>query len=359
MSAGLHAFEHLWQRLRGPNDDLRPRVAAWLRQVVPAGTLIRQKRGPAVPIRASVSALTRDDGWRVYLSFHRGPTHEFAIAPTVPVDPTAAEWAVLSLEEPYRHFVPMAWLLELVGEAWVEAGMTARGLPLQIFGSGQYLGPDDRMSWKDLLRAMAYRTTAPLPPGVAARATGQGHLVAPPFPLALPHTPAALAEACRAGEPGAVAAWADALDAAGDERSAELLRWLDAFPAAVAPIVAEWAGRGPFWVFADASTFWWGGGENGTEPGENGLEARRLAALLMGWNVFYPAIEWFLRRSSLMSVVIRASYFVDGVRGRDITVDLGAGDHLSPFDAFVGVTSLRADSLSGSAVDESQDAGEE
>lgn len=348
MSVGLLAFESMWQRLRVPNDELRPRMAEWLRQVVPTGTHIRQRRGPAVPILASANALIRDDGWRAHLSFHRGPTHEFPIAPTLPVEPTGEEWQLLGLEGPYRTYVPMAWLLELFGEAWIEAGLTARGLPLYIFGSGQYLGPDARMSWKDMLKAMAYRTTAPLPPGVPVRASDQTSLLAPPFPLTLPPTPAALAEACRAGEPGAVLAWADALDAGGDGRSAELLRWLHAFPARIRGESEAWTGRGALWVYAEGSKFWWGQGEGGTEPGENGEEATRLAQLLMGWNVFYPAIEWFLRQLSLLHVEVGTAYFVDG-KGRAVAADLGGGAHLTPFDEFTGVNSLRADTITQAA----------
>lgn len=344
MTDGLLAFDRLWQRLREPNDALRPRLAEWIKQVVPAGTHIKKKRGPAVPITPSANAVLRDDGWRANLSFFQGPTHEFPIAPAVPVEPTAEEWQLLGLEGPHRTFVPMAWLLELFGEAWIEAGMKSRGLPLYLFGSGEYRGPGDRMGWKELLRAMAYRTTAPMPPGLTARATDQGHLVSPPFPLRLPDTPPALVGACQAGEDGAVLAWAEALDAAGDQPSAELLRWLHAFPDATAEAARIWAGRGPFWVYAEAKTSWWGQGEGGTDPGDNDANAARLAQLLTGWNVYYPAIEWYLRRLSLRYVEVQASYFVDGARRQTVKLDLGAGAHLTPVDAYVGVTALRADS---------------
>lgn len=340
MSEGLRVFDAMWRRLRQPNDELRPRLAAWIRQCVPAGNTLRQRRGPAIPLTVSATAVRRDDGLRAQLGIHRGPRHEFPIAPVVPVEPTAEEWDVLRLDPPYRGFVEMGWLLELVGEAWIEAGMTARGLPLYLFSSGAYRGPGRRMKWKDMLRAMAFRTTAPLPPDVSERSNGQDDLLTPPHPDRLPDTPAGLRDACRAGEPDAPLAWAEALEAAADPDSADLLRWVHGFADALTRGVRAWPGDGAFWAFARADSCWWGNGEAGTEPDENGEEAERIGRLFGGWNVYEPAVEWLLRRAGVETVRVGVSDYVTGARFRKQTVRLSAGEHFSPVDEYSGVTEL-------------------
>lgn len=343
MSEGLRVFESMWERLRNPNEELRPRLAAWLREVVPPTDTIRVGRGPVVPLNAWANALYRDNGWQIQLNFDRGPSHTFAIAPVVPVEPTQAEWDLLGLEDRYRSFIPMAWLLELFGEAWVEAGLAARGVPLSIFGSGEYRGPGGRMKWKAMLRGLAYRATAPMPASLKLRSTEQDDLVDPPHPQTLPETPPALQEACRNGEPDALLVWADALDTAGDQASGELLRWVHTFADRLAPGIKKWARHGAFWVFTQAERSWWGQGEDGSEADDNSIDSNRLAQLLRGWNVYYPAIEWLLRRTGLLNVKVRLAYFANGSKSRYLKFPLKAGQHLEKIDEYSGVIELWAD----------------
>jgi hypothetical protein len=335
MSEGLRAFDAMWERIRQPNEALRPRLAAWLREVVPATNPNQEN--------AAANAFARQGTWLAHLTIGRGPAREFPIAPTVPEEPTEVEWQLLGLNGAHRTFVPMAWLLELLGEAWMEADVPARGFPLYFAGSGMYRGPGGRMKWKDLLRGMAFRATAPLPPGLTTRSTQQDNLVAPPSPEHLPATPTALQDACIAGEPDAPLAWADALEAAGDRTSPDLLRWVHGFAPTLIPGVAEWAGHGAFYVFARAETCWWGQGEFGSEPNENTDEANRLADLLQGWNVYYPAIEWLLRRAGLAKVDVGAAYFANGGKTRSQKLNLSRDQHLAPVDEFSGVVALSAD----------------
>jgi hypothetical protein len=343
MSGALEALERLWPRVHQRDDELRPRLAAWLRDLIPVPT------GPSASQLVTVRAMDPGDGWRYRLSWisypgpgqsEASPFHEFPIAPTVP-EPLSAD-ELRAIGRPNRPFVATVWLLEVFGLAWAEAGLMGRQIHLVLDGAA-FRGPGRRFGWTDKLRAFAYRSTAPRPASIPDLPKGQVELVAPAAPAALPVTPAALRAACAAGEPGAVLAWADALAAAGDAASAELLRWLHGFPDTIADEVRMWAGHGPFWVFATADQCWWGCGEIGTEP--DGIEepADRLAQLLAGWNVYYPAAEWLLRRLGLARAEVCGSYFANGGDGHTFDVDLTAG-HLAPLDETMGVTRLWCES---------------
>ena len=228
----------------------------------------------------------------------------------------------------------MTWLLEVFGQAWVEAGFWSRKIHLVLANVG-FRGPGLPFGWTDRLRAYAFRVTAPLPPSIRELPPGDTvELVAPPTPQTLPETPSSVRDACVAGEPDAILAWADALNAAGDMASADLFRWLQRFAATL-------AGTGSFWVFADASRCWWGCKESGTEPGDIGEEGTRLAQLLAGWNVYHPAVEWLFRQLDLTRVQVRGSYFADGNKGKTFKIDL-AKQHLTPLDPTMGVTNVQA-----------------
>lgn len=82
MSEGLRAFDAMWERIRQPNEELQPRVMAWLREFVPT---INAER-----LFASAGAYLTDEQWRINLNLYGGTAGDFYIAPTVPVEPTEA-----------------------------------------------------------------------------------------------------------------------------------------------------------------------------------------------------------------------------------------------------------------------------
>lgn len=135
--------------------------------------------------------------------------------------------------------------------------------------------------------------------------------------------------ACRNGDTSALLAWADALEPAP---SATLLRKLPALRDLVMPYLATWrkVGGASLSLNHGDGISWWFCGESDMGSTETNDEwAALVGQLLIAWNEYYPAIEWFLREVQLP--IVQLAYLVNGAPGgHSPQCNLAKGAHLVP-----------------------------
>jgi hypothetical protein len=148
--------------------------------------------------------------------------------------------------------------------------------------------------------------------------------------------------ACRDGDTSALLAWADALEAV-NAPSAALLRRLPAFRDVMAPYLDSWRRAEQVSLslnHADGHSWWFcGESDMGSTDNTNDEWAALVGQLLVGWNEYYPAIEWLLRQVQLP--IVEPECLVNGARGGlGQQCNLADGAHLAPLPAGHAVSQL-------------------